>query len=348
MASVSRLVSKDCSLDRNQPDLSGEDSYEGPTDSSLGIITERPGDQLPGLEVDISLLHERPSKPLVRLGFTSCAPCKVQPYGCGVGVGVGFLSFKAFHISWLPKLCSVQGWIRDHYACRADGLTIRVGEHLLPNGDLYSGSLLGNMPESSGKYIWSMVCIYEGEWRRGMRHGHGKTLDGLTGVYDLMLSLQLGIRAGGMGLVLNPKFFWSSVDIIRVHGCLIVARVKAGRLGSRPKPESAGIFPRLNDLLVGTPSMADQPDTSDSATGDVQRILDGMSQMITSHDQQLQEILRLLRAQTTTSPSMSKAPVTQIGSAPTVHDPTCSTSGAGRTCSGRGDTCSGRDSTSYT
>ncbi|KAK9127506.1 hypothetical protein Syun_016303 [Stephania yunnanensis] len=51
----------------------------------------------------------------------------------------------------------------------------RVEELLLPNGDLYSGSLLGNMPESSGKYIWSDGCIYEGEWRRGMRHGHGKT-----------------------------------------------------------------------------------------------------------------------------------------------------------------------------
>ncbi|KAK9168756.1 hypothetical protein Syun_000896 [Stephania yunnanensis] len=70
----------------------------------------------------------------------------------------------------------------------------RVGEHLLPNGDLYSGSLLGNMPESSGKYIWSDGCIYEGEWRRGMRHGHGKTQWPSGAVYDLMLSLQLGIR----------------------------------------------------------------------------------------------------------------------------------------------------------
>ncbi|KAK9161002.1 hypothetical protein Syun_007343 [Stephania yunnanensis] len=68
-----------------------------------------PKDKLNSLVVDISLLPERPSEPpcSVRLGFTSCAPCKVQPYGCGVGVG--FLSFKAFHISWLPKLYSVQG-----------------------------------------------------------------------------------------------------------------------------------------------------------------------------------------------------------------------------------------------
>ncbi|KAK9147457.1 hypothetical protein Scep_006214 [Stephania cephalantha] len=40
--------------------------------------------------------------------------------------------------------------------------------------------------------------------------------------------------------------------LIRVCGYLIVARVRAGRHGTRPKPESAGIFPRLNDLLVGT------------------------------------------------------------------------------------------------
>ncbi|KAK9092039.1 hypothetical protein Syun_026950 [Stephania yunnanensis] len=169
---------------------------------------------------------------LPRLGFTSCAPCKVQPYGCGVG----FLSFKAFHISWLPKLCSVQGsaissnlkalnWILQPLCMSAPvgltdtveptfscpGRTISldifaytekeltngqaslsssdivgfiVGELLLPNGDLYSGSLLGNMPESSGKYIWSDGCIYEGEWRRGMRHGHGKTQWPSGAVYE--------------------------------------------------------------------------------------------------------------------------------------------------------------------
>ncbi|KAL9426849.1 hypothetical protein AB3S75_033600 [Citrus x aurantiifolia] len=50
----------------------------------------------------------------------------------------------------------------------------RVGELALPNGESYSGSLLGNLPEGLGKYIWSDGCIYEGEWRRGMRHGNGK------------------------------------------------------------------------------------------------------------------------------------------------------------------------------
>ncbi|KAK4767553.1 hypothetical protein SAY86_015303 [Trapa natans] len=50
----------------------------------------------------------------------------------------------------------------------------RVGNLLLTNGESYSGSLLGNLPEGSGKYVWSDGCIYEGEWRLGMRHGSGK------------------------------------------------------------------------------------------------------------------------------------------------------------------------------
>lgn len=47
-------------------------------------------------------------------------------------------------------------------------------EIVLPNGDSYSGSLHGNIPEGSGNYAWSDGCKYEGEWRCGMRHGHGK------------------------------------------------------------------------------------------------------------------------------------------------------------------------------
>ncbi|KAJ4979566.1 hypothetical protein NE237_010346 [Protea cynaroides] len=50
----------------------------------------------------------------------------------------------------------------------------RVGEVLLLNGESYSGSLLGNMPEGSGKYVWSDGCVYDGEWRSGMRNGRGK------------------------------------------------------------------------------------------------------------------------------------------------------------------------------
>ncbi|ONK70985.1 uncharacterized protein A4U43_C04F3530 [Asparagus officinalis] len=49
-----------------------------------------------------------------------------------------------------------------------------VVELLLPNGDWYSGTTLGNMPEGQGKYAWSDGCTYEGEWKRGMRHGNGK------------------------------------------------------------------------------------------------------------------------------------------------------------------------------
>ncbi|XP_043706132.1 phosphatidylinositol 4-phosphate 5-kinase 9-like isoform X2 [Telopea speciosissima] len=50
----------------------------------------------------------------------------------------------------------------------------RVDELFLPNGESYSGSLLGSMPEGPGKYVWSDGCVYEGEWRRGMRNGSGK------------------------------------------------------------------------------------------------------------------------------------------------------------------------------
>ncbi|XP_040966982.1 phosphatidylinositol 4-phosphate 5-kinase 9 isoform X3 [Gossypium hirsutum] len=64
----------------------------------------------------------------------------------------------------------------------------RVGELLLPNGDLYSGSLLGNVPEGRGKYVWKVGCVYEGEWRRGMRQGTGKIQWPSGTVYDGELS----------------------------------------------------------------------------------------------------------------------------------------------------------------
>ncbi|KAK7245061.1 hypothetical protein RIF29_39892 [Crotalaria pallida] len=50
----------------------------------------------------------------------------------------------------------------------------RVGELLLSNGESYSGSLLGDMPEGHGIYVWSDGGVYEGEWRRGVRNGIGK------------------------------------------------------------------------------------------------------------------------------------------------------------------------------
>ncbi|XP_061353907.1 phosphatidylinositol 4-phosphate 5-kinase 9 [Gastrolobium bilobum] len=70
----------------------------------------------------------------------------------------------------------------DHISILANGEAgysseiagFKVGELLLPNGESYSGSLLGNIPEGQGTYVWTDGCVYEGEWRRGMRNGIGK------------------------------------------------------------------------------------------------------------------------------------------------------------------------------
>ncbi|KAK9112544.1 hypothetical protein Scep_020063 [Stephania cephalantha] len=66
--------------------------------------------------------------------------------------------------------------------------------------------------------------------------------------------------------------------------------------------------------------MADQPEISDTGPSDVYERLNEMSKLVTSHGQQIQEILQLLRAQATSSLSTSAvaAPATQGGSAPTV------------------------------
>ncbi|KAJ6746735.1 PHOSPHATIDYLINOSITOL-4-PHOSPHATE 5-KINASE [Salix koriyanagi] len=63
----------------------------------------------------------------------------------------------------------------ESFHASSEIIAFRVGELCLPNGESYSGSLLGNAPEGNGKYVWSDGCVYEGEWRRGMRHGNGKT-----------------------------------------------------------------------------------------------------------------------------------------------------------------------------
>lgn len=47
-------------------------------------------------------------------------------------------------------------------------------EKYLPNGDLYIGSFSGNVPQGSGKYLWTDGCMYEGEWKRGKASGKGK------------------------------------------------------------------------------------------------------------------------------------------------------------------------------
>ncbi|CAI0407607.1 unnamed protein product [Linum tenue] len=56
----------------------------------------------------------------------------------------------------------------------SESASFRIGELFLTNGESYFGSLLGNVPEGKGKYVWSDGCIYEGEWRRGIRSGVGK------------------------------------------------------------------------------------------------------------------------------------------------------------------------------
>ncbi|PKU82896.1 phosphatidylinositol 4-phosphate 5-kinase 9 [Dendrobium catenatum] len=74
-------------------------------------------------------------------------------------------------------------------------------ELLLPNGDMYSGTILGYTPEGSGKYIWSDGHTYEGEWRRGMRHGKGKLTWPSGAVYDGEFS---GGYMHGSGLYVGP------------------------------------------------------------------------------------------------------------------------------------------------
>lgn len=50
---------------------------------------------------------------------------------------------------------------------------VSVEKHL-PNGDLYTGTFLGNVPHGYGKYLWSDGCMYEGEWKKGKANGRGK------------------------------------------------------------------------------------------------------------------------------------------------------------------------------
>ncbi|XP_057532637.1 phosphatidylinositol 4-phosphate 5-kinase 1-like [Amaranthus tricolor] len=49
-----------------------------------------------------------------------------------------------------------------------------IVEKRLPNGDLYIGSFLANLPHGVGKYLWSDGCMYEGEWKKGKANGKGK------------------------------------------------------------------------------------------------------------------------------------------------------------------------------
>ncbi|MCD9643358.1 Phosphatidylinositol 4-phosphate 5-kinase 9 [Datura stramonium] len=75
-------------------------------------------------------------------------------------------------------------WTNGEVSHTSESTSLTVRDLFLPNGESYSGSLLGNIPEGSGKYVWSDGSWYEGEWRHGMRHGRGK-LEWPTGaVYD--------------------------------------------------------------------------------------------------------------------------------------------------------------------
>ncbi|KAK9092430.1 hypothetical protein Syun_027341 [Stephania yunnanensis] len=235
MVSVSRLVSKDCSLDRNQPDLSGEDSYEGPTCWSVGeLLPERPGDpDCPGAEVDISLLPERPSEP----------PCLASQ-----------AVLRARNWILQPLCMSAPVGLTD---TSSDIAGFRVGEHLLPNGDLYSGSLLGNMPESSGKYIWSDGCIYEGEWRRGMRHGHGKTQWPSGAIYDLMLSLQLGISSYGQSLSTSTFIGETIFAILIAIFCLVLFAHLIGNMQSVALSVGDWFFDRVGVSAIDCPYPCD-------------------------------------------------------------------------------------------
>ncbi|KAF9599889.1 hypothetical protein IFM89_001835 [Coptis chinensis] len=49
-----------------------------------------------------------------------------------------------------------------------------VVEKSLPNGDLYTGGFVTNVPHGVGKYLWKDGCMYEGEWKRGKASGKGK------------------------------------------------------------------------------------------------------------------------------------------------------------------------------
>ncbi|KAI8016390.1 Phosphatidylinositol 4-phosphate 5-kinase 9 [Camellia lanceoleosa] len=86
-------------------------------------------------------------------------------------------------------------------ASTSEAVGFRAGELVLSNGESYCGSLLDNMPEGSGKYVWSGSCKYEGEWRRGMRHGFGELQWPSGAVYKGEFS---GGYMNGIGTYIGP------------------------------------------------------------------------------------------------------------------------------------------------
>ncbi|XP_039066116.1 phosphatidylinositol 4-phosphate 5-kinase 9-like isoform X1 [Hibiscus syriacus] len=93
----------------------------------------------------------------------------------------------------------------------------RVGELLPWNGDFYSGSLLGNVPEGRGKYVWQGGCVYEGEWRCGMRQGTGKIQWPSGTVYDGEFSGSY-IHGTGTYIDSNKLIYKGRWKLNRKHG----------------------------------------------------------------------------------------------------------------------------------
>lgn len=63
---------------------------------------------------------------------------------------------------------------RSQATTRRVSPAVATAEKRLPNGDLYTGTFLGNVPHGSGKYLWADGCMYEGEWKKGKANGKGK------------------------------------------------------------------------------------------------------------------------------------------------------------------------------
>ncbi|CAA0829711.1 Phosphatidylinositol 4-phosphate 5-kinase 9 [Striga hermonthica] len=52
--------------------------------------------------------------------------------------------------------------------------SIQAQKIVLPNGDSYTGPLLGFSPSGQGNYSWPDGCTYTGSWQSGALHGYGK------------------------------------------------------------------------------------------------------------------------------------------------------------------------------
>ena len=47
------------------------------------------------------------------------------------------------------------------------------GKLFYPNGRIYEGTFCENEEEGWGRMIYECKSIYEGEWKKGMKHGKG-------------------------------------------------------------------------------------------------------------------------------------------------------------------------------